>query len=88
MDANSTTTFFLTQGVLGVTVVVLSIVVLRLYNKIEKLEQEKTALLQAWLTETKDSGKDALEVLQGNSQSIVYLAEKIESGKLYGKRKK
>lgn len=71
----------LTQGVLGVAVVALSIVVIRLYNKIDRVEKEKTDILEAWRLETKSDGQDALEVLKGNSQNMFYLAEKIEAGK-------
>ena len=75
------TTYYFTQGILGVTVVVLAIVVIKLYNKTERLEKEKNAVLEAWRTETKEEGKAALDVLQSNSQSLFYLADKIESGK-------
>lgn len=78
---DNATTYYFTQGVLGVTVVVLAIVCMRLYNKTERQEIEKTALLEAWRLETKDYGKAALDVVQGNSQSLFYLADKIEVGK-------
>lgn len=71
----------LTQGVLGVSVVALSFVVAKLYNKIERLEKDKSDILEAWRLETKTDGKDALEVLKGNSQNMFYLAEKIEVAK-------
>lgn len=86
MEAEGITTYLLTQGVLGIVVLVLGIVVIKLYNKIERLEKEKTAILEAWRTETKESGKDALDVLQGNSQSLFYLADKIEVAKKFDKR--
>lgn len=75
------TTYFLTQGVLGVTVLVLGIVVRALWQDVKKKEAEKIAILEAWRAETKEEGKAALDVLQGNSQSLFYLADKIESGK-------
>lgn len=81
MDVTDPTTFYFTQGVLGVTVVILAIVCIKLYNKTERLEQEKLAILEAWRQETKDEGRSALEIVKGNSQSLFYLADKIESGK-------
>lgn len=74
-------TYLFTQGVLGVVVLGLIAVCLKLYNKTERLEKEKSAILEAWRMETKDEGKSALEVLKGNSQSLFYLADKIEVGK-------
>lgn len=75
------TTYYLTQGVLGVTVLVLGLVVRALWQDVKKKEQEKIAILEAWREETRAEGKSALDVLQGNSQSLFYLADKIESGK-------
>lgn len=71
----------LREGILGIALVALSIVIIRLYNKTERLEKEKSDILEAWRLETKTDGKDALEVLKGNSQNMFYLAEKIESAK-------
>lgn len=81
---NDLATPILTQGVLGVAVVALSFVVAKLYSKLERLEKEKADILEAWRLETKTDGKDALEVLKGNSQNMFYLAEKIESAKKVG----
>lgn len=78
---NDPTTYFLTQGVLGVTVLVLGLVVRALWQDVKKKEAEKIAILEAWRSETREEGKQALDVLQGNSQSLFYLADKIESGK-------
>ncbi len=86
MEAQGIANYLLTQGVLGIVVLALAIVCIKLYNKIERLEKEKTAILEAWRAETKESGKDALEVLQGNSQSLFYLADKIEVAKKFDKR--
>lgn len=78
-------TYYFTQGVLGVTVVVLGVTLYRIYTtltaKLEKKEAEKIAILEAWRQETKDEGKTALEVVKGNSQTMFYLADKIEAGK-------
>lgn len=78
-------TYYFTQGVLGVTVVVLGITLYRIYTtltaKLEKKEAEKIAILEAWRQETKDEGKTALEVVKGSSQTMFYLADKIEAGK-------
>lgn len=73
--------YLLTQGILGVSVIMLSLVCLKLYNKSERIEKEKIEILEAWRKETKEQGDDQLEVLKGNSQSLLFLANKIEVGK-------
>lgn len=79
--AEQITTYFFTQGILGVVVIVLGIVCMKLYNKNERLEKEKTAILEAWRDETREEGRVQIEVLKGNSQSLFYLADKIEVDK-------
>lgn len=81
MQPDGIIAYLLTQGILGVVALALGYVCIKLYNKIDRLEKEKIAILEAWRAETKESGKDALSVLQGNSQSLFYLADKIEVGK-------
>lgn len=78
-------TYYFTQGVLGVTVLVLGLVVRALWIDLKKKEAEKIAILEAWRLETKTEGKDALDVVKGNSQSLFYLADKIEAAKEKGK---
>lgn len=84
MPADASTYYF-TQGVLGVTVVVLGIALYRIYTtltkKLEDKEKEKVAILEAWRLETKADGQVAIDVLKGNSQSMFYLADKIQAGK-------
>lgn len=75
------TTYYLTQGVLGVTVLVLGLVIRALWSEIKKKEDEKIAILEAWRQETKDEGKATLDIVKGNSQTIFYLADKIKAGK-------
>lgn len=79
MDAVST--FYLTQGVLGATVVVLSLVVVKLYNKTERLEKEKTELLSQHNKEDKETLKEVTAVMNDTSQNMRILSEKIEVGK-------
>lgn len=74
-------TYYLTQGVLGITVLVLGLVIRALWSEIKKKEAEKIAILEAWRQETKTDGKDALEIVKGNSQTMFYLADKIQGGK-------
>lgn len=71
----------LTQGVLGVAVVALAIVVVRLYNKIESLQKEKAEILEAWRQEGNTKYADSLRIIQGNSENILFMAEKIEAAK-------
>lgn len=77
-------TFYFTQGVLGVTVIVLGMVVRILWLEVKKERVEKEALLKAWREETKTDGQVAIDVLKGNSQSLLYLADKIQTGKEEG----
>lgn len=86
MEAEGITTYLFTQGVLGVVVIGLIVVVVKLYNKVERLEKEKVAILEAWRAETKEDGKDALDIVKGNSQSLIYIADKIEAGKANSRR--
>lgn len=83
MDALST--YYLTQGVLGATVLVLAVVVTKLYNKTELLEKEKTALLEARRLDDLKTLKEVTDVLSANSQNMRILSEKIEVGKQNGK---
>lgn len=78
-------TYYFTQGVLGVTVVVLALTLIYIYKslsaKVDKKEAEKTAVLEAWRQETKTDGQAALEIVKGNSQTMFYFADKIQAGK-------
>lgn len=77
MTPNDPTTYYFTQGVLGITVVVLGIVCVKLYNKVQQLQDAR-------LQDAKDVTKDVTTVLQGNSESNRILAAKIETGKQGG----
>lgn len=72
-------TYFFTQGVLGIICLVLAAVCIKLYNKVSALQDLR-------LQDSKDVTKDVTTVLQGNSQSNLILAEKIESAKRRGSR--
>lgn len=75
------TTYLLTQGVLGVAVLVLGFVVTKLYNKTERLEKEKTDLMDARRIDTVNTLEKVTAVMEANSQTNRLLAEKIEAGK-------
>lgn len=77
----SITTYLLTQGVLGLAVLVLGLVVVKLYNKTERLEKEKSDLMEARRLDYKETLSEVSDILQSNSQSNLILAEKIESAK-------
>lgn len=85
MDPNITT-YYLTQGVLGVTVLVLIYVVIKLYNKGEDKQTRIDELQDLRLQDSKNVTKDVTAVLQGNSQSNLILAEKIEASKRRGNK--
>lgn len=79
MEAGST--YLFTQGVLGVVVVALSAVCLKLYNKSERQQLRIEELQDLRLADSKDVTKDVTAVLQGNSQNMRVLSEKIEIAK-------
>jgi len=74
-------TFLFTQGVLGVACLVLGIVCVKLYNKNERLEKEKSDIQEARRLETKDTTREVVEVLQKNAQNMELLSSKIEIAK-------
>lgn len=71
------TTYLLTQGVLGVACVALGVAVIKLYNKVQELQEAR-------LQDSKDTTKEVITVVQGNTQANLLLAAKIESGKKEG----
>lgn len=73
--------YLLTQGVLGIAVLVLGWVCIKLYNKTEKQQNRIEELQNLRLQDSKEVTKEVTEVLQGNSQSNYILAEKIEAAK-------
>lgn len=80
-----TTTYLLSQGVLGVAVIMLIAVCNKLYNKTEaqqkRIEELQDLRLVDSITHSKDyqqMAKDNQEVLHKSSQSQLLLAEKIE----------
>ena len=84
-------TYLFTQGVLGVACIVLGWVAVKLYNKNERLQndkdtlqREKEAIIEARRVESNSTTKEVLEVLQSNSQSNTLLAAKIEAVKSNG----
>lgn len=74
-------TYLFTQGVLGVVVVALSTVCIKLYNKAEKQQLRIEELQDLRLVDSKQVTKDVTDVLQGNSQNLRILSEKIEIAK-------
>lgn len=80
-------TYLLTQGVLGVAVLVLGFVIGKLYNKTERLEKEKSDLAEARRLDDKQTMKELTDVLQENAQNMRILSEKIEVGKAIERNK-
>lgn len=78
-------TFLLTQGVLGVACLVLGLVVIKLYNKIERLEKEKADIMEARRLDSVQSAKDAYEVIGASTDNMRILTEKIEISKAHGR---
>ena len=71
-------TYFFTQGVLGVIVVVLALVVVKLYN-------ENKALHEARRLDAEKNLREAHEVMGGLSTNMRILTEKIQVGKQAGR---
>lgn len=70
-------TYYFTQGVLGITVLVLGAVCIKLYNKLQAVQSQQ-------LTDAKEVTEKVVTVLQNNTQSNLVLAEKIEASKKAG----
>lgn len=66
--------YLLTQGVLGLAVLALGIEYVRLRKKVDELQELR-------YKEAKETLKEVTEVLQGNSQNMALLSEKIVSAK-------
>lgn len=79
MEAGAT--YLFTQGVLGVVVAALSAVVIKLYNKSERQQNKIEELQNLRLADSKEVTRDVTAVLQGNSQNMYVLSEKIEVAK-------
>lgn len=77
----SLSTYLFTQGVLGVACLVLGYVAFKLYNKTERLEKEKTDLMEARRIDTVQVFEKVTQVLETNSQTNRLLTEKIETSK-------
>ncbi len=78
-------TYLFTQGVLGVACLVLGIVCVKLYNKTERLEKEKTELLEARRLDAVETRTQVTSVLPGISQSLQNISDKIEISRKSGK---
>lgn len=74
-------TYLFTQGVLGVVAAALSTVCIKLYNKSERQQLRIEELQNLRLEDSKQVTKDVTDVLQGNSQNLRILSEKIEIAK-------
>lgn len=74
-------TYFLTQGVLGVTVLVLAYVCIKLYSKTERLQARIEELYELRLQDSKQVNKDYSDIVEGNSHNMRLLTEKIEVSK-------
>lgn len=72
------TTYLFTQGILGIIAIVLSIVVVKLYNKIERLEADKNSLQEARRLDAVETRNQVTSVLPGISQSLNNISDKIE----------
>lgn len=85
MDAGSLSTYLLTQGVLGVAVLVLAFVCIKLYNSRETDRKEWRAEVKELnalrLQDSKDIAEKVTGVLDNTSQNVRILSEKIVAGK-------
>ena len=74
-------TYYLTQGVLGVSVLVLSYVVVHLYKENKELQTQKTEILEARRIDDRATLKEVTTILNDNAQNMRILSEKIEVSK-------
>lgn len=84
METDGIMAYLITQGALGVACIVLAFVCVKLYNKTERLEKEKSELQEARRLETKETTKEVISVLSANANSMQVLSEKIEIAKQRG----
>lgn len=75
------TNFLLTQGILGICVLVLALVVIKLYNKNEKLQEKIDNLQEARRLDAVETRTDVTSVLPGISQTLQNIYDKIEVSK-------
>lgn len=73
--------WLLTQGVLGVAVVLLIYTIMKLYSKVDQQQKDIIEIMQTRIAETKETTKEVTDVLRSNAQSMEVLSEKIEISK-------
>lgn len=73
--------FLIGYGPLGVAALIEGIVILRLYNKTEKLEKEKSDIQELRRLDAVETRNDVTSVLPGISQSLQNISDKIEISK-------
>lgn len=73
--------YFLTQGVLGVVVLVEAGVILKLYSKTEQLQKDKSDLQEARRLDAVEVRTDVTSVLPGIAESLKNISDKIEISK-------
>lgn len=85
MNPEPISTYLLTQGVLGLAVLILGFVCMKLYAKTERLEKEKTDLMELRRVDAVETRTDVTSMLPGISQSLQNISDKIEISKRSGK---
>lgn len=75
------TNFLLTQGVLGVVCLGLVWTVVKLYNKCDRLEKEKSDLQEARRLDQKETTEKVLPVMSSFSQTATMIYDKLETSK-------
>lgn len=73
-------TFFLTQGVLGIIVLVEAWVIIKLYSKTERQEKDYRDLLEFRRQDAVQTRDQVTSILPGLSDNIKNLSDKIEIG--------
>lgn len=73
-------TFFLTQGVLGVIVLVEAWVIIKLYSKTERQEKDYRDLLESRRQDAVQTRDQVTSILPGLTDSIKNIGDKIEIG--------
>lgn len=72
-------TYLFTQGILGISTLVLGFVCIKLYNKTEKQEQRIQDLLDLRLQDSIKVQDNMSELIRGSTEANRIIAEKIET---------
>ena len=80
--------YFLSQGVLGVAVLVLGLVIRSIYGELKEERKKNSDLQEARRLDVIETRDQVTTVLSGISQNLESISDKIEIAQLQGRRRK